>query len=183
MIRLKNPITYIVLAIAVMSMASSCSSHKHNVKKRAVYEEQIKQKKEIENETVSELKGHEKKIIEEAFEWIGTKYEFGAKEKGKSTDCSGMITVIYEEQIGCKLPRNSAKQAEFCDEIDENEIRPGDLVFFITNSGNKINHVGIMIDALQFIHAATKGVTVSSLESAYYRKNLKQFGRVPCMNH
>ena len=171
------------LTLVCLFSLSSCSSTKKSVKKRSSYEEVLHNRKEIEKEAEKGLKGSEKKIVEEAFEWLGTKYEFGKQDKGKSTDCSGMVMVIFEKVIGCKLPRNSAKQAEYCTRIKERDAKPGDLVFFITNSGDRINHVGIMIDAIQFIHAGTKGVTVSSLDMDYYRKHLQMVGRVPCLHN
>lgn len=174
-----------VLAILCLLLSlvgiSSCSSYRKNIK--TTYDKQIKEEKRIEKEIEKNLRGDEKRIIEEAFEWLGTKYEYGKQEKGKSTDCSGFVMKVFDKILGCKLPRNSAKQAEFCKEIKRKNIKPGDLVFFITNNGTKINHVGIMIDEVQFIHASSKGVLVSSLESNYYSKHYQKAGRVPCMQH
>lgn len=176
-----NPIC---LIIPVALILASCSSHKNSVKtKRAKYETTVKNNREKINESLQDIRGEEKKIVEEALKWLGTKYEYGGQTKGKSTDCSGMVMVIYQEIIGCKLPRNSAKQAEVCNSIKLSDARPGDLIFFITNGGNKINHVGIMIDSTQFVHASTRGVVVASLETEYYRTHMKKMGRVPCMKH
>lgn len=190
-IRELNPTQYwmkkaIILIFTVLAflVVGGCSSHKKSVISRKIeHAGQIKIHNEIERNVEKELKGQERIIVEEAFEWIGTKYEYGQQTKGKSTDCSGMVMVIYEEKIGCKLPRNSAQQAEFCKEIKPNQAKAGDLVFFITNGRNKINHVGIMIDNKQFIHAGSKGVVVSSLESDYYAQHMQKTGRVPCMEH
>lgn len=177
--KLKNMLT---LAMLVLCMAS-CGVGKHSVKEKRSKEEFLKEEREIEKKVERGLKGDEKKIIEEAFEWLETPYVYGRQDKGVATDCSGFVMVTFEKTIGCKLPRNSAKQSEFCEEVEASKIKPGDLVFFITNGGDKINHVGIMIDSVQFIHASSKGVRVSSLESDYYKNHFVCFRRVPCMKH
>lgn len=173
----------LLIFFLLMAGISSCSTYHHSVKKRAKNNHTIrKEKKEKKaKQKRTNLNAKAESVIREAYEWMGTKYEYGRQEKGKSTDCSGFVMVVFETTLGCKLPRNSAKQAEFCKHIKRNDIKPGDLVFFITNGGAKINHVGIMIDESQFIHASTNGVTVSSLEKPYYQKHLQKFGRVECL--
>ena len=79
------------------------------------------------------------------------------------------------------MPRNSAKQAEFCKSLDPDEVEIGDLVFFATGKDpDRISHVGIMIDEVNFVHASTKkGVVVSRIDTPYYIRTFKMFGRVP----
>lgn len=120
-------------------------------------------------------------IMEEAVTWMGTPYRYAACDKGKGTDCSGMVMKVYEDVTGLKLPRNSARQAEFCERLDAESVEPGDLVFFATGKDpGRISHVGIMLDADRFIHASTsKGVVVSSVSSPYYIRTFRMYGRVP----
>ena len=174
----------ILLCATLLLGLGSCGMLKHSVKNRKhTSQYTVKEEKELEKKLEHNLKGDEKKIIEEAFEWLETPYSYGRQDKGIATDCSGFVMRTFEVAIGCKLPRNSAKQAEFCEEIKGSKVKPGDLVFFITNNGSKINHVGIMINATEFIHASSKGVRVASMESDYYKKHFIQFGRVPCIKH
>lgn len=163
-----------------MALVCSCRTHQKHVNIHYTHQEELTIEK---TEVEEKLKGEEKKVLEEAFEWLDTPYEYGRQDKGKATDCSGMVMCVYETAIDCKLPRNSARQAEFCEDIEHKEIKPGDLVFFITNKGSKINHVGIMIDTEKFIHASSHGVMVSSMLSDYYKTHWKKYGRVPCMKH
>lgn len=131
---------------------------------------------------VTEMKkGRERQIVEEAMKWLGTPYRYGASEKGRGTDCSGMVLVVYQDITGVKLPRNSAKQAEFCKKLKQSKVRPGDLVFFATGKDpNKISHVGIMLDSDKFIHASTsKGVVISDVTAPYYQRTFMMYGRVP----
>ena len=122
----------------------------------------------------------ESSIVKEAMTWMGTPYAYGKCEKGKGTDCSGMVMSVYYEVLGIKLPRNASKQAEFCEKVSDKKVIPGDLVFFATGSDkNVINHVGIMIDSVNFIHASSsKGVVVSNINSLYYVRTFKLYGKV-----
>lgn len=122
-----------------------------------------------------------KKVVKEAMEWLGTPYKYGGAEKGKGSDCSGLVMSAYLEATGLKLPRNSAKQAEFCKKISGDDLEIGDLCFFATGKDpNRISHVGIMIDNESFIHASSsKGVVISKITTPYYTRTLIQFGRVP----
>jgi cell wall-associated NlpC family hydrolase len=50
-------------------------------------------------------------------------------------------------------------------------LKFGDLLFFDTTKNTYPGHVGIYIGNNLFAHASfTKGVTISSIESAYYKK-------------
>lgn len=158
-----------------MSVFSSCKSSKKNKTPDISQEEIIKV--EFSDKYESLLRPQ---IVKEALSWIGTPYKYGAQEKGKSTDCSGLVLMVYKEITQIKLPRNSLKQAEFCEKLNNKNVKPGDLIFFALDGKKEISHVGIMIDDHQFVHAsASKGVIVSSIKTPYYERNFKMYGRVP----
>lgn len=162
-----------IIAMLMMSMASCRSSKgivRHHEEPRDVVH-------------FNHVSKHRKAIVDEAYTWIGTPYKYAAQEKGGGTDCSGMVMIVYQDVTGEKLPRNSAKQAEFCDKIASHEVLAGDLVFFATGKDpNKVSHVGIVVDEDNFIHASSsKGVVVSKLSASYYRRTFLMFGRVPGM--
>lgn len=119
-------------------------------------------------------------IAKEAYNWLGTPYAYAKSEKGKGTDCSGMVMKIYEEVGGCKIPRNSSKQAEFCHRLTNKDVGIGDLVFFATGKdSDKVSHVGIMVGDEDFIHASSsKGVVKSKINTPYYQRTFKMFGRI-----
>ena len=126
----------------------------------------------------------QQRIVEEACTWLGTPYAYAKAAKGSGTDCSGMVMKVYEDVAGYKLPRNSAKQAEFCERLEPVEVAAGDLVFFATGKDQgRVSHVGIVIDDRQFIHAsASKGVVISDITSPYYQRTFLMFGRVPALH-
>lgn len=122
-----------------------------------------------------------KRVVEVSHEWIGTPYKYAHAEKGIASDCSGMVMCVFEEAISLKIPRNSAKQAEYCLPIKEKDVKPGDLVFFATGSDpERISHVGIMLDGDNFIHvSSSKGTCISTIRTPYFSKALRSFGRLP----
>ena len=160
---------YMLMAASVIAFGGCRSSKK---KGEAVVVETVK---------VNKVKGSQKKIVQEAMSWLGTPYKYAGSEKGRGTDCSGLVLRVYEDAGGVKLPRNSKKQSEFCKRLKKKEVRPGDLVFFATGKdADAISHVGIMIDDNQFIHASTKkGVILSEMTTPYYERTFKMYGRVP----
>lgn len=123
----------------------------------------------------------QQRIVDEARTWLGTPYAYARADKGRGTDCSGLVMRVYEDVAGHKLPRNSAKQAEFCERLEPEQVAVGDLVFFATGKdADRVSHVGIVIDDTQFIHAsASRGVVISDMTTPYYRRTFKMFGRVP----
>lgn len=160
---------------------SSCKSHKNvHLEEREIIEEIINVKKKKKHKKEKDISVRDI-IVEEAHSWIGTPYKYGGMNKGTGTDCSGMIMVIFEKVAEIKLPRNSAKQAEYCNYIKEKEILPGDLVFFATGQDKrKVSHVGIMIDREKFIHASSsKGVTISRMATPYFQRTFIKYGRIP----
>lgn len=128
----------------------------------------------------SDISKDRKSIVQEAERWIGTPYKYAGYDRN-GTDCSGMVLTIYDEVLSIKIPRNSAKQAEFCKKISSEDVRPGDLVFFATGKDpDRISHVGIMLNDNDFVHSSTsKGVVISQVETPYYQRTFKMFGRVP----
>ena len=168
------PILILVVAITF----AGCKTHKKNQQEDIVSEVTIKKSKKQQNKERQELG---KKIAKEAISWVGTPYGYGKSDKGRATDCSGLVLVVFEKIANVKMPRNSAKQAEFCKPLKDNEVEAGDLVFFATGRDvNQISHVGVMIDERKFVHSSSsKGVIVSDMDTPYYIRTFKKYGRVP----
>jgi cell wall-associated NlpC family hydrolase len=106
----------------------------------------------------------------EANRWLSVKYRKGGTDRS-GIDCSGLTSAMYLSVAGLSLPRLSEDQFRCGNAISFNELRPGDLVFFVALSQRVIDHVGIYLGETQFVHAsASKGVVVSSLRQDYYFK-------------
>jgi hypothetical protein len=103
--------------------------------------------------------------------YIGVPYRRGGTSE-KGFDCSGFVRQVYSEFFGLELPHQSGSQSSlpFMQKISKDKLITGDLVFFSTGQKHKrINHVGIYLSDGRFIHAAKGGVTVSSLDSGYWK--------------
>ena len=106
-------------------------------------------------------------------EWVGTRYRLGGTTK-RGIDCSAFTQTAFLDAYGISLPRSTAQQRYSGRQINKNELRKGDLVFFRRN-----HHVGIYLGNNQFMHASTsQGVTISSLNEHYWAKNYTQSRRV-----
>ncbi len=110
-------------------------------------------------------------LIVTARRFLGIPYLWGGTDAQDGFDCSGLTMVTYRLN-GLKLPRTSRDQ--FCagQPVEQKQLRKGDLVFFATNGGKTISHVGLYIGDGKFIHAPRRGkdVCITSLSSRYYQK-------------
>ena len=111
--------------------------------------------------------------------WIGTKYRYGGETK-KGTDCSGMVKNIYSTVYKENIGRSTKQQFADSKKTSKSKAVPGDLIFFATSKKkNSPTHVGIYLKEDKFIHASTsKGVIVSSLDEAYYKKSFINFRKI-----
>jgi len=87
----------------------------------------------------------------------GIQYRNGGSEPTHGFDCSGFVQWVFA-QHGTALPRETRGQYEMGKKVDDDEVQPGDLVFFETVSKGP-SHVGIALGGGEFVHApSTRGV-------------------------
>lgn len=118
-------------------------------------------------------------LIQEALFHQGKPYVWAANGP-RSFDCSGFISYVYK-QLNVKLPRFSLDQGKAGIQIKLHSLalRTGDIIYFYFPDKKWPHHVGLYIDAGNFIHAASgEGVTISSLESPKWRYAVKHISRV-----
>lgn len=112
-------------------------------------------------------------IIETAFLFLNTPYLSGGKTPPFGVDASGLTQTVYK-LCGYKLlrePQQQATQGEVLSFIEECEA--GDLAFFDDDEGN-INHVGIIMNDYNIIHAYGK-VRIDKLDhSGIYNVDTQQ---------
>jgi len=111
-------------------------------------------------------------------QWHGTPYRYGGMDQ-RGIDCSGFVYRTFEQRFGMQLPRTTIEQTEIGTRISRKDLRPGDLVFFKTGSGENGLHVGIYDNNDTFIHASTsRGVIRSSLDNVYWKRAYWQSRRL-----
>ena len=101
----------------------------------------------------------------------GVRYRSGGSNPS-GFDCSGLVQYVFA-QHGIAMPRDVRRQYQVGYEIDTQELRPGDLLFFKTASDGA-SHVAIAIDGVRFVHAPnSKGVVrVDRLSTPYWSRRL-----------
>jgi cell wall-associated NlpC family hydrolase len=132
----------------------------------------------IENNTESYLA---LQLINVASDKLGTGYRSGGTTTA-GFDCSGLMYSTFKK-FDITLPRSSHEMAEIGTEINPNNAKKGDLIFFINRGQHLINHVGMIVevngDEIKFIHSSTQGgVIISSLKESYYERTFKQINRI-----
>jgi probable lipoprotein NlpC len=122
------------------------------------------------------------KIIDNAKDYLGTRYKTGGTTKS-GMDCSGLVSTAFAEE-DVNLPRISRDMALEGEWVDIKDVREGDLVFFATRKNSRvINHVGIVTDSrvgyVKFIHSSSSlGVIESELSEKYWYFAFVQARRV-----
>ena len=115
-------------------------------------------------------------IIKTAKKFIGIRYVWGGISS-YGMDCSGLVYTVYKLN-GIKVPRDASDQYKFSKKIFLKDAKKGDLLFFQTYKSGA-SHVGIYIGNGKFIEASvSKGVTISSLKTPYYKKRFLGVGRI-----
>ncbi len=108
------------------------------------------------------------RLVSTAKSFLGVPYRWGGSSR-RGLDCSGLTMAVYNLN-GIQLPHSSRAQFREGDPVKRFHLREGDLVFFATNGGRKVSHVGVYIGKGQFIHAPSSGkaVQAESLSNDYY---------------
>lgn len=121
-----------------------------------------------------------KKLVEYIHQWWSVPYRIGGSTMS-GIDCSNFVKGLTNYAYGLELPRTSREQAAYCREINKEELKEGDLVFF--NTGRGISHVGLYMANNKFVHASTSmGVVISSLDEPYWKRRYVKSGRLEISN-
>ncbi|WP_281846104.1 C40 family peptidase [Glycomyces algeriensis] len=104
-------------------------------------------------------------IVDFALDQIGEPYVWGSAGPN-SWDCSGLMLGAYAE-AGISLPHNAAAQWDMVAHISEDELQPGDFVFY-----NGLAHVGMYIGNGLVVHAPNSTTVVKVVDlhhgNSYY---------------
>ena len=121
-----------------------------------------------------------KQLLEDAKYYKGGKYVWGGTTP-QGFDCSGYVQYLYKKHK-VNLPRTAWAQSKKGLNVGKQDLKKGDLLFFLTDKkrGIPVTHVGIYIGDGKFIHAASKkkGIIISPIHSGYYASKFVSAKRV-----
>ena len=116
------------------------------------------------------------KLYQFVYDWLGTPYRLGGDSK-RGIDCSKFSLAVYENVFNTTIGYNSRNQYANVTPVSRKELQAGDLVFFKIRS-KSITHVGVYLGDDKFAHASSsKGVMVSNLNEAYWKRYYYNGGR------
>jgi len=126
------------------------------------------------------LSGGAQQILSYADQFVGKQpYVWGGKTPSPGFDCSGFVQYVYGH-FGIALDRVSEDQFYNGVSVSRSELRPGDLVFFHTNSSHPsdVSHVGIYVGNNTMINSSSGGVAYDDMTDGYWGdSNWKGIGR------
>ncbi|SES43178.1 C40 family peptidase [Salipaludibacillus aurantiacus] len=145
--------------------------------------------KEIEALHPSTYKDHDHPTVQEAMNYLGTPYEFGGSSL-EAFDCSYFVQDVFRESIDVYLPRVTLDQYKVGEDISEDDLQPGDVIYFsdvdIENSDREegeVTHAGIYTGENFMIHASrTEQMTQISYLNDYWKDALTGIKRFDGMS-
>jgi len=112
-------------------------------------------------------------LVMQAMNFLGVPYRRGGNTEESGFDCSGFTRHIFEGSVGLVLPRRADEQAHAAGllNINRQELKPGDLVFFNTMK-RTFSHVGIYVGDDKFIHSPHTGseVRIEDMRESYWAR-------------
>ena len=85
-------------------------------------------------------------LAEAARCWLNTPYLWGGNTAA-AIDCSGFTQSVLLHSAGILLPKNTADQRRYGDDVDLPRLRTGDLVF-VTGRAKGLRHVALVVEDL-----------------------------------
>ena len=101
-----------------------------------------------------------------AASYIGTRFVWGGTSPNPGFDCSGFTQHVFHH-LGINLRRTSQEQYLEGTPVTENNLQPGDLVFFSTYTCGA-SHVGIYVGGGRMVDSEVSGVIYDNITNSYW---------------
>ncbi|MFJ5446144.1 C40 family peptidase [Methylobacillus methanolivorans] len=110
-------------------------------------------------------------VLINALSLTGIKYSYGGKSPETGFDCSGFVRYVFQQSTSMTLPHGAKAISQLGQPVSQEQLQPGDLVFFNTLK-SAFSHVGIYLGDHKFIHAPSSGggVQVVDMTDNYWSK-------------
>ncbi|MEP8939215.1 NlpC/P60 family protein (plasmid) [Enterobacter mori] len=109
-------------------------------------------------------------ILSVRFRSIGPQTPLWGGDSHNGIDCSAFTRRVMQMASHQNLPRTAAEQSHRGYPVSQDQLKPGDLVFFMTEPD--VRHVGVFVGNDQFIHASSShGVMLSHLSGSYWQEH------------
>jgi cell wall-associated NlpC family hydrolase len=107
-------------------------------------------------------------LVQTALGLEGVPYQWGGDQPSTGFDCSGFVQYVLG-QHNIAAPRTAAEQFLIGRQVELDQLRAGDLVFFSTVAPGA-SHVGLAVNNEEFVHApAASGVVrVERVRASYW---------------
>jgi cell wall-associated NlpC family hydrolase len=125
-------------------------------------------------EEVSAVPSISEIVLAQYDDWRGVRYRAGGSDS-RGVDCSGLVHAVFKDAFDMDVPRTSTELSRLGESVPKEDIRPGDLLYFI-DRGRK--HVGVAVNATEFLHSSRrKGVILSKFDG-YWAPRLMRVRRI-----
>lgn len=102
-------------------------------------------------------------MLMHALSLIGVKYRFGGNSAENGFDCSGFVRHVFAEALEMDLPRSSFDMSKIGKPVRQDDLLPGDLVFYNTLR-RSFSHVAIYLGEGRFVHSPSRGKKVEIVD-------------------
>lgn len=105
-------------------------------------------------------------VVSAAYSLIGSRYTYGGNSPETGFDCSGFVQYIYGA-VGKSISRSSGTQLYDGSAVSKENLQPGDIIIWSTQSNNVPTHSSIYVGGGNIVHAinSSRGVQETSLSS------------------
>lgn len=122
-------------------------------------------------------------VINQARQFLGSKYSWGGSSPNSGFDCSGFLKYVFGK-VGINLPRTAAQQGKVGQEISLQQAQPGDVIWFGSKNSPSGQHIGLISrinnGQIYIIDAAGKklGVTERTLPNLQIKSVRRLIGNL-----
>jgi cell wall-associated NlpC family hydrolase len=125
------------------------------------------------NRTITDDDALRQKIVTTAKKYMGVPYVLGAPKRPiveqssnpRGLDCSGFIAQVYKDVTGVTIPSQSRTMFDNGKKIEQNQLKPGDIIVMDSSGKNSVNHVALYIGPDVAFQALSEGPRTGIVET------------------